>query len=60
MLSVTEGGATENALTLPCPGSALRALVCELCHRRAVRSVPLLPRVTDQNLRPWLLDAAAF
>lgn len=32
VLSVTEDGATEDALTLPCPGSALRALVCELCH----------------------------
>ena len=32
VLSVSEDGATKNALTLLCPGSALSALVCEPCH----------------------------
>lgn len=31
LLSAAEDGATEKALTPPGPGSALRALVCELC-----------------------------
>lgn len=56
VLSVTEDGATENVLTLPCLGPALRALVSDLCHPRAVRSLLLLPRVTDRKLRPRLPD----
>lgn len=56
LLSVAEDGATENALTVQCPGSALRALVCELClPPRCEVGAAATPRDRLETA-PWLPD----